>query len=71
MGNNKNPFFNESGCPDPTAYYGTKNVIKEEAEMENKVHSLIHIFKEIAKLAGFDITNRVHFRHKKSRKEFK
>lgn len=32
MGKNNNPFYNASGCADPTAYYGTKEIIKEETE---------------------------------------
>ena len=25
-----NPFFNSEGYADPTAFYGTKNIVKEE-----------------------------------------
>ena len=50
---------------------GTKEIIKEETEMEKEVHSLLHIIRDIANLAGFEITNRIHFKHKKTGKEFK
>ena len=49
----------------------TKEIIKEETEMEKEVHSLLHIIRDIANLAGFEITNRIHFKHKKTGKEFK
>lgn len=62
---------NNEGYHDPTAYYGTKEIIKEETEMEKEVHSLLHIIRYIANLAGFEITNRIHFKHKKTGKEFK
>ena len=29
-----NPYFNSEGYADPTAYAGTKNIIKEESETE-------------------------------------
>lgn len=67
----KNPFFNSSGCPDPTAYHGTKEIIKEETEMENKVHDLVHVIRIICNLAGFEVVGRITFKHKKTGKEFK
>ena len=65
------PFFNSEGYADPTAYFGTKNIIEEETEMENKVHSLVHIIRDVANLAGFEVIGRIQFRHKKTGKEFK
>lgn len=65
------PFFNSEGYADPTAFFGTKNIIKEETEMENKVHALVHIIRDIANLAGFEVIGRIQFRHKKSGREFK
>lgn len=67
----KNPYFNSSGYPDPTAFYGTKEIVKEETETEKKVHILIHIFRDVAHLAGFEIVNRVHLKCKKTGREFK
>lgn len=67
----KSPFFNSEGYADPTAYYGTKEIIKEETEMENKVHSLVHVIRDIVNLAGFEVIGRIHFRHKKTGREFK
>ena len=64
-------FFNNEGYADPTAYFGTKNIIKEETEMEDKVHTLVHIIKDIANLAGFEVIGRIQFKHKKTGREFK
>ena len=65
------PFFNSEGYADPTAYHGTKEIIKEETEMENKVHTLVHIIRDIANLAGFEVIGRIQFKHKKTGREFK
>lgn len=65
------PFFNAEGYADPTAYFGTKNIIKEETEMEEKVHTLVHVIRDIANLAGFEVIGRIQFKHKKTGREFK
>ena len=55
-----NPRLNKSGYPDPTAYHGEKPINEEE----QKVADLVWIMKKIARWAGFDITNRVEFKHR-------
>lgn len=71
MGNRNNPYFNSSGYPDPTAFHGTKQIRKEESAIEHKLHNLIHVIRDIANLAGFEVVGRIHFKHKKTGKEFK
>ena len=66
-----NPFYNDEGYADPTAFYGMKSIIKEETELENKVHTLVHIIRDVVDLAGFEVIGRIQFRHKKTGKEFK
>ena len=66
-----NPYFNHEAYPDPTAYYGLKNIIKEETEMERQVSDLVHVVKVICNLAGFDVIGRLQFKHRKSGREFK
>lgn len=61
------PWQNNSGLNDPTAYQGEK-VISEE---EQKVADLVWIFKKIARWAGFDIINRVEFRHRISGRRYR
>lgn len=66
----RNPYFNQSHYPDPTAFYGTKEIVKEENEIESKIRTLMHIFRYIANLAGFEIVNRVHFKHKETGRKY-
>ena len=65
------PFFNSEGYADPTAHFGTQKIIKEEKELEDKVHTLVHVIRDIANLAGFEVIGRIQFKHKKTGKEFK
>lgn len=67
----KNPYLNAEGYPDPTAYYGMKNITKEEQEIEKRVHDLVHIIKSLSDTVGFEVVGRIHFKHKKTGKEFK
>lgn len=53
---------NKSGLPDPTAYAATKPITDEE----RRVTELVNTIRQVAKLAGFEIMNRVEFRDKKS-----
>ena len=65
------PFFNSEGYADPTAFFGTKSIVKEEKELEDKVHTLVHVIRDIANLAGFEVIGRIQFKHKKTGKEFR
>ncbi|HOA84380.1 MAG TPA: hypothetical protein PKN66_10550 [Thermodesulfovibrio thiophilus] len=67
----RNPMFNGSGCKDPTAYYAIGNVIKEEKELDKRVHNLINVLKFIIDWAGFELINRIEIRDKKTGKEFR
>ena len=71
MGNNKNPYYNQSGYADPTAYYGIKAVIKDETETDNKAHDLIKVLKFIINCAGFELIERIEIKHKASGKEYR
>ena len=67
----KNPKMNREGYSDPTAFYGTKQIIKEEHDMDKAVHDLMHIIRYIVRLAGFEVVGRIHFRHTQTGKDFK
>ncbi|NMA84938.1 MAG: hypothetical protein GX962_13875 [Epulopiscium sp.] len=67
----RNPMFNSSGCKDPTAYSAIGNVIKEEKELDKRVHNLISVLKFIIDWAGFELIGRIEIRHKKSGREFR
>ncbi len=69
MANNK--YQNGSGYNDPTAFYGTKSVVKEENELDKKAFNLIKVLKYMIGLAGFELVSRIELRDKKSGKEFR
>lgn len=71
MSDKRNPMFNSSGCKDLTAYNAIGNVIKEEKELDKRVHNLISVLKFIIDWAGFELIGRIEIRHKKSGREFK
>jgi hypothetical protein len=63
--------YNQSGYADPTAYEAISNIIKEEKELDKKVHKLISVLKLIIDWAGFELIGRIEIRDKKTRKEFR
>ena len=58
---------NIEGYSDPTA----SKAIAEISLEERQVHHLIHVFRDVAALAGFEIIGRVTVKHKESGKVFK
>lgn len=68
---NQNPKKNLEGYADPTAYNGLKGIIKEESESEKKNRELIHVFRRIASLAGFEIVGRITLKDKSNGKVYK
>jgi hypothetical protein len=66
-----NPKLNGEGYFDPTAYYGTLSIVKAEKELDDKVHTMVHLLRDVAHIAGFEIVGRITFRHIKTGKEFK
>lgn len=55
---------NAEGYSDPTVYGGMMAVVKEEQAVESKLNKLIACLKLIIDLAGFDLTTRIHLKHK-------
>lgn len=68
---NQNPTKNSEGYADPTAYLGTKDIIREEQEIEKLNHKVIQSFRLLVDLAGFEIIGRITLKHKKSGKVFR
>ena len=66
-----NPKYNSEGYADPTAYRGTKNVIREENETEKRANELIKVLKFIIRSAGFELTDRIRVRDTKTGREFR
>jgi len=63
--------YNSEGYADSTAYEGMKDVIREEAEADKRCNMLIGALKDIIKLSGFELTERVQLRDKKTGREYK
>lgn len=60
--NKNNPYYNNEGYADPTAFYGTKQIVKEEAETERRANELIKVLKFIIRSCGFELIERVKSR---------
>lgn len=63
--------YNSEGYADPTAYEGMKDVIREELEADRRCNMLIGALKDIIKLSGFELTERVQLKDKKTGREYK
>ena len=66
-----NPKYNNEGYTDPTAYYGTKEIIREESETEKRAYDLIKVLKFIIRSCGFELIERVKIKDTKTGKEFR
>lgn len=71
MPENKNPYFNQSGLPDPTAYHALKPIMQEDAALEGKVNFLIKVLKYIISESGFELAARIELRDKKTGRCFR
>lgn len=66
--NKNNPYYNNEGYADPTAFYGTKQIVKEEAETERRANELIKVLKFIIRSCGFELIERVKIKDTKNGK---
>lgn len=66
-----NPKYNSEGYADPTAYYGTKEIIREESETEKRAYDLIKVLKFIIRSCGFELIELVKIKDTKTGKEFR
>lgn len=66
-----NPKYNSEGYADPTAYYGTKEIIREESETEKRAYDLIKVLKFIIRSCGLELIERVKIKDTKTGKEFR
>lgn len=68
---NNNSLFNSSRCKDPTAYNTIGQVIREENDLNKRIHCLINVLKFIIDWARFELISRIEIKDKKTRKEFR
>lgn len=65
-------YKNSEGYSDPTVGEAFSNIAKEERkETEAVISDLMKNIRYVAGLAGFDITNRIQFKERKTGKVFK
>lgn len=69
--NVKNPRRNAEGYPDPTAYYGTREVIKTESEADKRAFDLIKVLKFIIRSCGFELIERIQIKDTKTGREYR
>lgn len=62
---------NSSGYSDPTAYLGTRSIIREENEQQKRVTELIGVLKYIIDAADFDLIARIEIRDRKTGREYR
>lgn len=62
----RNPRYNSSGSPDPTAYEALKPLMQEESKIEKKVRKFIHTINTVSELVGFEINGSIIIRDKKT-----
>lgn len=67
----RNPKYNSEGYPDPTAYYGTREVIKTESETDKRAFDLIKVLKFIIHSCGFELTERIQIKDTKTGREYR
>lgn len=71
MGNKDNPRNNSEGYADPTAYEGTKNIIREENLQQKRITELMNVLRYIINKAGFELKYRIILVDKKTGKEYR
>ena len=72
MGRNNNPYFNNSGYPDPTAYEAIRTVSREQnMSLDGKVTMLYRVLHFIISEAGFEVVGNIELKHKKSGRRFR
>jgi hypothetical protein len=67
----RNPYYNQSGYPDPTAYNALKPIIKDDTAIKCEKNFLIKVLKYIISNAGFELISRIELRDKASGREFR
>lgn len=71
MAENRNPYLNASGCPDPTAYHALKPIMQTDKALEEKVNFLIKVLKFIIAESGFELMARIELKDKKTGRCFR
>lgn len=62
---------NSEGYTDPTAYHGTKAIVREENVAEERLNRLIKTLKYIIGLTGFELVSRIELRDTKTGRTYR
>jgi hypothetical protein len=62
---------NSEGYSDPTAYAALYKIQQEEMEQQRRVAELMRVLKYIIDKSGFELTERIAVREKRTGKEFR
>lgn len=65
------PWENAEGYHDPTAYHGTKNIIRDEDEQQKRVNTLIFVLKFKPRQTGDVLLNRIEIKDRKTGREYR
>ena len=74
MSNTNNSKYNSEGYYDPTAYYGIKEIIKEENETDKRANTTISMLKFIIRSIGFELIElieRIKIKDTKTGREYR
>lgn len=70
MSSKNDPRYNNEGYYDPTAYYGTKELVREEREADKRATILISILKFIISSMGFELIERIKVKDTKTGRKY-
>ena len=62
----KDPRKNAEGYADPTAYNDMKKVVREEDDADKRAFELVGVLKFIIRAAGFELTERIQLKDKRT-----
>lgn len=62
----KDPRKNAEGYADLTAYNGMKKVVREEDDTDKRAFELVGVLKFIILAAGFELTERIQLKDKRT-----
>lgn len=63
--------FNGSGCKDTTAHKAIKNISAEDHEIDKRAHDAIKLAKDLIRICGFDLINRIAIKDKETGREYR
>lgn len=66
-----NDRYNSSGCKDETAYEAINNITREDRKLDKKAYGTINLVKDLIRICGFDLLERISIIDKETGKEYR